>query len=87
MKLFIICFALVVGLIGISNAELCAIVCGVSTICATDLKSGGLPQNFADIAAMHAENARGGGKHFANIEIEMPPRNGHQKMSKLVKTE
>lgn len=53
MKLFVFFFTLVVGLVGLTTA----------TICAKDLRSGG-PQNFNDIHAMYAENSRGGRKYF-----------------------
>lgn len=53
MKIFVVFVAIIVGLVGLSSA----------TICAKDLRSGG-PQNFASIQAMHAENNRGGREYF-----------------------
>lgn len=53
MKFIVVIVAIIVALIGLSNA----------TICARDLKSGG-PQNFNSKDAMRAENSRGGGEFF-----------------------
>lgn len=51
MKFIAVIVAIIVALIGLSSA----------TICARDNRSGG-PQNFASRSAMNAENSRGGGE-------------------------
>jgi len=51
MKFFAVLLAMLIGLFGLASA----------TICAVDLRSGG-PQNFPSVAAMNAENSRGGRK-------------------------
>lgn len=53
MKFIVVVVAIIVALIGLSSA----------TICARDNRSGG-PQNFDSIDAMIAENGRGGGKYL-----------------------
>lgn len=53
MKFIAIYIAVIVYLVGLANA----------IICATDNKSGG-PQNFISRIAMEEENERGGGKYL-----------------------
>lgn len=53
MRFLAIFIAIIVGLVGLSSA----------TICAKDLRSGG-PQNFANYGAMRDENNRGGSEYF-----------------------
>lgn len=54
LGLFFAVFVAVMALFGSASA----------TICAADLRSGGLPQNFANVQAMYRENGRGGRKCF-----------------------